>query len=139
MQHAAFGVHLIEFHAAGLRHAQAMPEHEQQKATVAGLVPPALGRLDQPLNLAPGEVLPVAVRPACAPVFSPVHHFVESLPGVVPLKPASTGQGTFPIATKEFILCAGSVSLCASNSRTVADVSTRIKGADGIGLRGTGF
>jgi hypothetical protein len=30
MQHAAFRVHLVEFHPAGLRHAQAMPEHQEQ-------------------------------------------------------------------------------------------------------------
>jgi hypothetical protein len=64
MQHAAFGVHLVKLQPAGLRHAQAMPEGQKQKATVAGLVPPALGRLDQPFNLAPGEVLAVAVTVA---------------------------------------------------------------------------
>jgi DNA-binding XRE family transcriptional regulator len=41
-----------------------MPEHQEQQAAVAGLVPASLGRLDQPLDLAPGEVLPVAVVPA---------------------------------------------------------------------------
>lgn len=39
MQHAAFGVYLIEFQSAGFRHAKAMPEHEQQQATVAAFVP----------------------------------------------------------------------------------------------------
>ena len=38
-----------------------MPEHQEQQATVAGFVPAALGRLDQPFDLAPGEVLSVAV------------------------------------------------------------------------------
>ena len=61
MQHAAFGVHLVELQPASLRHAQAMPEHQEQQATVAGLVPAALRRLDQPFNLAPGEVLPVGL------------------------------------------------------------------------------
>jgi hypothetical protein len=36
-----------------------MPERQEQQATVAGLVPAALRRLDQPFNLAPGQVLPV--------------------------------------------------------------------------------
>jgi hypothetical protein len=40
MQHAAFGVYLVEFDPAGLRHAQAMPEHEKQQATVANLCEP---------------------------------------------------------------------------------------------------
>ena len=30
MQHAAFAVHLIEFQAAGFRHPQPVPEHQQQ-------------------------------------------------------------------------------------------------------------
>ena len=55
-----------------------MPEHQEQQATVAGLVPAPLGRPDQPFNLKPGEVLPVAVIPARVSGFSPVHHFVES-------------------------------------------------------------
>ena len=40
-----------------------MPEHQKQKATVAGFVPAALNRLDQPFNLAPRQVLAVAVFP----------------------------------------------------------------------------
>jgi hypothetical protein len=36
--------------------AQAMPEHQEQQATVAHLVPAALGRFNQPFNLAAGEV-----------------------------------------------------------------------------------
>src|SRR5208283_866721 len=60
MQHAAFGVHLVEFHPAGLRHAQSMPEHQEQQATVAHLVPAVLSRFHQPFNLARGEMLPVA-------------------------------------------------------------------------------
>jgi hypothetical protein len=47
-----------------------------------------LGRLDQPLDLAPGEVLPVAVIPAPVSAFAPVHHFVESFPHTMPLEPA---------------------------------------------------
>jgi hypothetical protein len=45
---------------AGLRHAQAMPEHQEQQATVAHLVPAALGCFNQPVNLAAGEVFAVA-------------------------------------------------------------------------------
>jgi hypothetical protein len=88
MQNAALGVHLIEFQPARFRHPESMPEHQEQKATVAGLVPAAPGRLDQPFNLAPGEVLPVAVIPARVSGFAPVHHFVESSPGRMPRKPA---------------------------------------------------
>ena len=61
MQHAAFGVHLVEFHPASLGHAQPMPEDQQQHATVAGLITAPLRGLDQPFNLAPGEVLALAV------------------------------------------------------------------------------
>ena len=59
MQHAAFHVHLVEFHPAGLRDTQAMPEDQEQQATVANLVPAALRRFNQPFNLPAGEVLPV--------------------------------------------------------------------------------
>jgi hypothetical protein len=51
MQHAAFGVHLVKLHPASFRHPEAMPDHQ---AAVAGLVPAALRRLDQPFNLAAG-------------------------------------------------------------------------------------
>ena len=71
MQHAAFGVHLIEFHPAGLRHAQAMPEHQEQQATVAHLVSAALGRLNQPIDLAAGKVFSVAVPPPVFPALRP--------------------------------------------------------------------
>src|SRR5271165_5494519 len=60
MQHAAFGVHLVEFYSASLRHAQAMTEHEKQQATVADFVPSALGRFNQAFNLARREMLPLA-------------------------------------------------------------------------------
>jgi len=39
MQHTALCVHLVEFHTADLRHAQAMPEHQEQEATVSFLLP----------------------------------------------------------------------------------------------------
>ena len=51
-----------------------MPEHQEQQATVADLVPAALRRLDQPFNLARGEMLPVAdlcQPPASVPRRSP--------------------------------------------------------------------
>ena len=91
MQHAAFGVHLVEFHPAGLGHAQPVPEDQEQQATVAGFVPAALHGFNQPFNLAAGEVFSVAVgagRPPVFPAFSPVHHFVESVPGWMASKPA---------------------------------------------------
>ncbi len=46
MQHAAFGVHLIEFQPASFRNAEAMPEHQQHQATVAGFIPAALRGFD---------------------------------------------------------------------------------------------
>ena len=100
----AFGVHLVECHPAGLRHAQAMPEHQEQQAAVAHLVPAVLSRFHQSFNLARGEMLPVAdlcQPPASVPRrslppcrtsrFSPfwrVYHFVESLACPMPRKPA---------------------------------------------------
>jgi hypothetical protein len=88
VQDAAFGVHLVEFHPAGFRDAQAMPEHQEQQATVAGFVPAPPGRLNQLFNLAPGKVLSVAVIPPCVFAFASVHHFVESFPCAMPRKPA---------------------------------------------------
>jgi hypothetical protein len=82
---------LIDLQPAGFRYPEAVPEHEQQQATVAGFIPASPGRFDQPFNLAPGEVLPVAVTialpgyffptarpllPPGFPAFAPVHHFV---------------------------------------------------------------
>src|SRR5271166_4384535 len=103
-QHAAFGIYLVQFHAAGLGHAQAMPKHEKQQAPVADLVPSALDRLNQQFNLARGEMLPVAdlcqppasvprrsSSPCRTPRFPPlwrVDHFVESLACGMPRKPA---------------------------------------------------
>src|SRR5271157_940185 len=81
-----------------------MPEHQEQQATVAGFIPAALRCFNQPANLAAGEVLPVAVVPARVSAFSPVHHFVESLPCGMPLKSLPDGQGAFGLSTKCFIL-----------------------------------
>jgi hypothetical protein len=64
-----------------------MPEHQEQQATVAHLVPAALGRFNQPFNLAAGEVFSVAVSPASVSRFASVYHFVESLPVRCPENP----------------------------------------------------
>jgi len=82
---------MIEFHPAGLRHAQAMPEHQKHKATVAGFVPAALRGLDQLFHLAAGEVFPVAVVRAAVSGFTPVHHFVESSPLPMAREPPPNG------------------------------------------------
>jgi hypothetical protein len=90
MQHAAFGVHLVEFHPASLGHAQPVPEDQEQQATVAGFVPAALHGFNQPFNLAAGEVLSVAVvadRRLVFLAFASVHHFVESFSGRMPWNP----------------------------------------------------
>jgi hypothetical protein len=79
-----------------------MTEYQQQKATIASLVPATLRRLDQPFNLAAGEVLSVIVvanRPPRASAFSSVHHFVESSFGAKPRKPPPNGQGLFQLST----------------------------------------
>jgi hypothetical protein len=65
-----------------------MPEHQEQQATVAHLVPGAFGRFNQPFNLAAGEVFSVPVSPASVARFAPVYHFVESLPCPMRRKPA---------------------------------------------------
>jgi len=64
MEDAALDVHLGQLKAAGLRHAQPMAEHHEQKAPVAGFIsgPPGGGK--KPINFEAGEV------------FSIVHHFV---------------------------------------------------------------
>jgi hypothetical protein len=61
---AAFGVHLGENQAAGLGNAQTVAEHQEQKATVAGLVPGPLGGDKKLVHFKPCEV------------FSFVHRFV---------------------------------------------------------------
>ena len=38
VQDSAFGVHLGQYQPAGLRHAQAMPEHQELEAPVTGCV-----------------------------------------------------------------------------------------------------
>jgi hypothetical protein len=52
MQHPAFGVYLVEFQ-------------------LAHLVPAALGRFNQPFNLAAGKVFSVAVPRQCSPLLRP--------------------------------------------------------------------
>ena len=49
------------------------------RRNVADLVSAPLGRLDQPFNLAPGEVLPVTVIPARISTFAPVHHYYPEM------------------------------------------------------------
>jgi hypothetical protein len=71
MQYAAFGVHLVDFHPASLRYALGMAKHQEQQATGAHLVPAALSRFNQPLNLAAGEVFSVAVPPPVFPALRP--------------------------------------------------------------------
>ena len=90
MQHAAFGVRLVESHPAGLRHAQTVPEDQEQQATVAGFVPAAaLHGFNQPFNLAAGEVLSVAVIADRCSFFLLLRPFiVEGFSGRMPLKPA---------------------------------------------------
>ena len=85
-----------EFHPAGFRDAEAVPEHQEQQATVAGLVPAALGRLDQPFNLAPGQVLPVAVVPARVSCFCARSSFCREFPpSKAPETRVNRGRGLF--------------------------------------------
>ena len=56
MQDAAFGVHLREDQAASLGDAQAVAEHEEQKAPVPGLVPRSLGGGEELFDLVAGQV-----------------------------------------------------------------------------------
>ena len=58
----AFNVHLIEPQGAGLRHSQAMPEHEKQKAPVAGLVGAPLGGLNELFDFPLGKMFSVFVH-----------------------------------------------------------------------------
>src|SRR5208337_1771482 len=106
MQHAAFGVHLVEFYSASLRHAQAMTEHEKQQATVADFVPAALGRFNQAFNLARREMLPLA-------------NLCQHPPASVPRRSSSPCRTLrFSLFGVLIILCVGSVSGCDRNSRT---------------------
>jgi hypothetical protein len=79
-----------------------MPEHQQQKTTIAGLIPAAPGRFDQPFHLAGRKVLPVALsirrpgrRRPVFPRFPRIHHFVESSPCPKCLKPLQTAGWLF--------------------------------------------
>jgi hypothetical protein len=110
MQHAAFAVHLVERQPAGLRHAQAMPEHQEQQAAVAGPVAAAFGGVDQLFHLEAGEVLATAVlflpaaRRARFSCFPSAHRFVESLSCRRPRKPAPNGWSVFRVSTKCLLL-----------------------------------
>jgi hypothetical protein len=67
MQHVAFSIDVIELHAARLRYAQTVPEHEEQAAVADGLSAALVASIfDQPFNLATGEVLAVATALLCA-------------------------------------------------------------------------
>jgi hypothetical protein len=55
VQHPALDLHLIEFELAGFRHPQPVAEHQQQQATVAGLVAAALGSLSSAIRQKEGE------------------------------------------------------------------------------------
>ena len=66
---------------------------------VAGLVPAAFGRPDQPFNRAAREVLPVAFPGAGASGFPFAHHVVESSPFETAPNPAPNGQGPFRVST----------------------------------------
>ena len=61
VQNAAFGVHLVKVQGAGVRHAQAVAEHQKQKAAVAGFVEAALGGCHELFNLARGDAFAVTV------------------------------------------------------------------------------
>ena len=56
VQDAAFGVHLGENQAASLGDPEAMPEHEEEKAAVAGFVPGAFGGGKEFFDFVAGEV-----------------------------------------------------------------------------------
>src|SRR5690242_13134421 len=74
MKDAVFGIHLIEFQAACFGHAQAVQEHAQQQAMVAGLVAAAVDRLKQASHLARGKILALAVEQHGATVLArPMH------------------------------------------------------------------
>ena len=101
--------------------------------TVAGLVPAPSGRLDQPFDLASGEMLAVAVIPARVSGFAPVYRFVESFPHTMPLEPAETGQACFPLSTKWTILSRnirrrqGSGLVVESIQRSIAPTRARAR------------
>lgn len=65
MQDAAFDVHLGQLEAAGLRHAQAVTEHQQKQTAVAGRVPTVFGCIKKFVHLGGNQV------------FSFFHHFVQ--------------------------------------------------------------
>jgi hypothetical protein len=82
---------LVEFHSAGFRHVQTVPEDQEQQAMVAGFVPAVLHSFNQPFNLAAGEVLALGYRSRPRLVFlllRPFINFVESFSGRIARKPA---------------------------------------------------
>jgi hypothetical protein len=63
VQHAASHVHLVERQTASLGYAKAVPEHQQQQATVAGLVAGASGCGHQLADLESGQVVATGLAP----------------------------------------------------------------------------
>jgi len=51
VQHPALDIDLGQLKAARLRNSQAVPKHQEHQATVAGCVPAALGRCNEPVYL----------------------------------------------------------------------------------------
>lgn len=80
VQRPALKVQMGQGEAARFRHAQAVAEHQQQQAAVAGLVAAALGGGDEPLHFALGQVAAV--------VFERFNHFVQCLGVAAGRKPA---------------------------------------------------
>jgi hypothetical protein len=63
VQLAALRVYLFELQPAGLRHAQAVPEHQKQQATVARLVAASPGRRHQLSDFKAGQVATSGLAP----------------------------------------------------------------------------
>ncbi len=82
MQDTAFNVHLGQHQAAGFGHAQAVPEHQEQQASVAGRVAGALGGGYELLDFGGNQV------------FSLGHHFVQCLGWQ---KPRNASKGAEPV------------------------------------------
>lgn len=87
----AFDIDLRELEAAGFRDPQAMAEQQQHQAAVAGLVPRPLNGVQQPFDLAPGQVF------AFVHLLSHVRVFgLLRIQGLAADHPANIGQkGTF--------------------------------------------
>jgi hypothetical protein len=85
-------VHLVKLQSASLGHPQPMPEHQEQEATVTGLVADASGRGDQPSYLKSGKVAASCLTGGLSLFghFSlswPVHLFVDNYQLKTPQQP----------------------------------------------------